>query len=51
MKATGKEIKQFFDEGFIENYNDGYDGLEIYDEFSTHMVFLLDLEKEYDLEE
>jgi len=39
MKATGEEIKQFFDEGFIENYSDSYDGLEIYDEFSTPVVF------------
>jgi hypothetical protein len=50
MKATGKEIKDFFDAGLIDGYGDGYDGLEIYDEFSDPPLFLLDTEKVYDLD-
>lgn len=51
MKATGQEIKDFFDAGFIEGYDDGYDGLEIYDELVNPIKFLLDPNKEYDLDE
>ena len=52
MKATGKEIKQFYDDGFTEGYDDGYDGLEIYEEsVSPPFKFLLDPDKEYDLDE
>lgn len=50
MKATGQEIKKFFDAGFIEGYNDGYDGLEIYDESVNPIKFLLNPDKEYDLD-
>ena len=47
MKATGAQIKDFWDNGWPDNYYYEPEGMEVVD--GENGKFILELEKEYDL--